>query len=116
MGTSFEVMTLPPVIFRTPGPELTLESVDPVLRQFVTWYDGLPNKHMVILEMSEVLIITTPGIGLLLEIRKLVNGAGGRLVVTAPSALVQDVIHRTQLDRLLEIAQTITEAEELLAK
>lgn len=53
------------------------------------------------LDLANVQFITTPGIGLLLELQRKVQQRGGKFSLRSVQPRVADVIRRTQLDRIL---------------
>jgi anti-sigma B factor antagonist len=56
-----------------------------------------------VLDLKEVPFISTPGIGLLLELQKFARLRGGQLKLHAVQPRVAEVIRRTQLDRVLHM-------------
>lgn len=93
--------------------ELTLTTVEPVRQAFWIWVrsdrGGAVNASpgidpgTVAVDLGRVELITTPGLGLLLEMRSAAAEVGLQLVLLRPSTMVRDVISRTQLDRLLQV-------------
>jgi anti-anti-sigma factor len=79
---------------------LTYEGVIPVSKSF----DAATRGGAVVIDLSDVPIVTTPGLSLLLSgLQRLTHG-GGRLVLTGLSGNVLDLLRRCRLDRVFAIA------------
>ena len=63
-----------------------------------------------VVDLSGVDLIATPGISLLISAARRAEGRGGRLVVTGARGIVLDLIQRCRLDSVLTIAETEREA------
>lgn len=86
----------------------TVEEVEP--RLLILAREG---THL-ILDLNRLAIMTTPGIGLLLEVHRAATDAGGRLALARLSPHITDLIERTQLHRILSIHPTVDEAVDRL--
>ncbi len=64
--------------------------------------DGLPRCRLV-LDMDNILFVTSAGLGLLLALNRRVRSAGGRLVLANLSPAVAEVIAVTNLGTVLEV-------------
>lgn len=70
----------------------------------------LPEGARFLIDLSEVPILTTPGLSLLLVAARRVEKGGGRLVITGTRGLVYDVLRRCRLDAVLNIVLDPQEA------
>src|SRR5437868_5102653 len=93
--------------------ELTLDTIDaaearvrPILAE---------DEPLLVLDLSSVSKVTTPGIGLLLTLHRAAKAKGGKVVFACLSPQVSDVIRRTQLERVLLLAGTLAEADSMTA-
>ncbi len=73
---------------------------------------ALPDGARAVVDLREVDLITTPGITLMLAATQRLRRTGGRVVFTAASGVVLDLLHRCRLDEVLELAKTEPEAVE----
>ena len=71
---------------------------------------ALAEGARVLIDLSEVPVLTTPGLSLLLVAARQVEKGGGRLVITGTRGLVYDVLRRCRLDAVLNIVQDPQEA------
>lgn len=102
-------MAAGPKILVVAAEELTLANVEEVRLSLVA---GLGTDHeLVVLDMSAVQMVTTPGLGLLLEIRREITARHGRLILASPGPMLVEVIHRTQLDRVFEVVDSVEAAK-----
>jgi serine/threonine-protein kinase RsbW len=62
------------------------------------------SSRALVLDMQRVTYISSPGIGLLVSLLKLVTSHKGVLVLAAVQPLVRDVLSATQLDKLLALS------------
>ena len=74
--------------------------------------DALPDGTRAVVDLREVDLITTPGITLMLAATQRLRRTGGRVVFTAASGVVLDLLHRCRLDEVLELAKSEPEAFE----
>ncbi len=74
--------------------------------------DALPDGARAVVDLREVDLITTPGITLMLAATQRLRRTGGRVVFTAASGVVLDLLHRCRLDEVLELAKSEPEAFE----
>src|SRR3954454_1645212 len=93
-------------ILRLTGP-LTHETVPSVRRAFEAATDGAAR---VVVDLTDVPILTTPGLSLLLTASRRLAEAGGRLVLTGTRGIVDDMLRRCRLDVVLAIVPDATEA------
>jgi len=93
-------------ILRLTGP-LTHETVPSVRRAFEAATDGAAR---VVVDLTDVPMLTTPGLSLLLTASRRLIEAGGRLVLTGTRGIVDDMLRRCRLDVVLEIVPDAAEA------
>ncbi|MBS0618807.1 MAG: STAS domain-containing protein [Spirochaetes bacterium] len=72
-------------------------------------------KNNVLLDLSEVELIVSTGIGLLFEMSEQLSRGSKKLVLIQPSARVQQVISMTGFTEMFSYAQSRLAAEKLLA-
>lgn len=111
-------MSKKPFVVRLPS-ELTVDHVESARREILAEMIGNEGEDaavLLVMDLSNVIIITTPGLGLMLEMRRRVMSAGGKVMLASASSVVEDVIKRTQLDRVFEVAPTVEEAVERLSR
>lgn len=70
----------------------------------------------VILDLESVDFITSAGLGSILQVRKHVLEAGGRLVLAGPSRPVEQLLKTVGLDRHIPIVGTLASGREFLAQ
>jgi anti-anti-sigma factor len=63
-----------------------------------------------VVDLSDVELMTTPGIAMVLAAAQRAQGRGGRLVVTGARGFVDDLIRRCKLDAVLTLADTERDA------
>ena len=63
-----------------------------------------------VIDLSQVGLLASPGLGMLITIHKRAGESGGRLVVTGLSQAIFDVLRLTRLDRLLTIEASFDSA------
>lgn len=71
-------------------------------------------KNHVLLDLSEVELIVSTGIGLLFEMSEQLSRSGKKLVLIQPSARVQQVISMTGFTEMFSYAPSRMAAEKLL--
>lgn len=71
-------------------------------------------KNHVLLDLSEVELIVSTGIGLLFEMSEQLSRSGKKLALIQPSARVQQVISMTGFTEMFSYAQSRIAAEKLL--
>ncbi len=71
---------------------------------------AIPGDGRVVIDLSGVPIITTPGISLLVAAARRTSACGGRLVVTGAYGVVDSVLRRCRLDDVLPLLKDSTEA------
>jgi len=74
---------------------------------------GREQPH-VLIDLEAVEMITSAGLGSLLQVRRLVAELGGRLVLAAPSPLLVQLFRTVGLDRHMTFAGTLDDARVLL--
>ncbi|HEX8914808.1 MAG TPA: STAS domain-containing protein [Humisphaera sp.] len=90
---------------------LTFEGVTPVSRPVESATGG----GRVVIDLTDVPVVTTPGLSLLLGAQKRLTHAGGRLVLSGLTPNVQDLLRRCRLDRVFTIAPDADAAVATLA-
>lgn len=91
--------------------EITLNNVDATQAQVAPLVSI--SGARVILDLSQVEIITTPGLGMLLQLNRDAQLSDAKLILACARPMVQDTILRTQLDRVLKVVGTLDEAKAL---
>ena len=71
---------------------------------------ALPPGSRVLIDLTEVPVLTTPGLSLLLVAARQVEKGGGRLGITGTRRLVYDTLRRCRLDSVLNIVLDPQEA------
>ena len=95
-------------VFRLSG-ALNQDGVRSILPEFrIAARAGGP----VVVDLSGVDLINTPGLAVLIAANRDVKQAGGRMIVTQASALVDDALRRCLLDRVLTLVPDFGEAVE----
>jgi anti-sigma B factor antagonist len=64
----------------------------------------------VVVDLSDVPVVTTPGLSLLLAAARRMQSAGGRLVITGTRGRVDDLLRRCRLDAVLNMVPDPDEA------
>lgn len=91
--------------------EITLNNVDATQAQVAPLVSI--SGARVILDLSQVEIITTPGLGMLLQLNRDAQLSDAKLILACARPMVYDTILRTQLDRVLKVVGTLDEAKAL---
>lgn len=71
------------------------------------------NPERLIIDLSDVGYMDSSGVGTMVEIKRLIERGGGRLVLVALQPRVRSVFEVTQLDRFFDIAADINDAMHL---
>ncbi|HOO17507.1 MAG: STAS domain-containing protein [Phycisphaerae bacterium] len=71
------------------------------------------NPKRLIVDLSDVSYMDSSGVGTMVEIKRLVERGGGRLVLAGLQPRVRSVFEVTQLDRFFDIAKDINDATHL---
>lgn len=79
---------------------LTFDGVVPLSRPF----EAATRGGSVVIDLSGVPVVSTPGLSLLLSGLKRVQHHGGRLVLTGSTPGVRDLLRRCRLDRVFTLA------------
>ncbi len=66
-----------------------------------------------IVDLAEVRYMDSSGVGTMVEIKRLIERNGGRIVLAGLQPRVRSVFEVTQLDRFFEIANNVAEAARL---
>jgi anti-anti-sigma factor len=64
----------------------------------------------VVVDLSEVPVLTTPGLSLLLTATRRLSEGGGRLVITGTQGIVDDMLRRCRLDVVLDMIRDAGDA------
>ena len=64
----------------------------------------------VVVDLSDVDMLTTPGISMLVAANQRIAGSGGRVVVTGASGFVDDLLRRCRLDQVLKVVDGLKDA------
>ena len=89
---------------------LNHEGVEPVETPFES---ATPAGARVVVDLSEVDMMTTPGIAMLIAASKRVEGSAGKFVVTGAKGFVADLLHRCRLDTVLTLVPSAGEATDV---
>ncbi|MBI2944808.1 MAG: STAS domain-containing protein [Candidatus Wallbacteria bacterium] len=92
----------------TVGEDVTQETV----RDFTTFLDRLVDggTAAVVLDLARVLYLTSRGLGAIISAYTVLRKRGGNLVLMQCQPEVRRLLELTRLDRILEVAQSETEA------
>jgi len=93
-------------VLRLAGP-LTHDTVPAVRPAFDAATDG---GARVLVDLTDVPVLTTPGLSLLLTASRRLSEARGRLVLTGTRGIVDDMLRRCRLDVVLDIVPDAGEA------
>ncbi|HEY7116366.1 MAG TPA: STAS domain-containing protein [Tepidisphaeraceae bacterium] len=63
----------------------------------------------IVLDLTNVDILTTPAISMFLDAARAIKHTGGRIVATGPQPRVNEVLRRLRLDTLLPVCTSIAE-------
>jgi stage II sporulation protein AA (anti-sigma F factor antagonist) len=97
-------------VLRIVGP-LTQDGVGPVRTAFDQATAATPDApRRLVVDLTDVPMMTTPGISMLLKAAGRLRDAGGRLVVAGAQGIVDDLLRRCRLDALLHAVSDAAEA------
>jgi anti-anti-sigma factor len=105
MATLTEIRLDDVTVIRLNG-GLTYDGVIPIAKPF----EACTRGGAVVVDLSDVPIVTTPGLSLLLSALQRLTHGGGRLVLFGLSRNVLDLLRRCRLDRVFTIAADEAEA------
>ena len=74
--------------------------------------DAAATAGRVVVDLTHLELMNTPGIAMLLGSHRALQKAGGRLVVTGAKGIVEDLLRRCRLDTVLTLAPTEADAVE----
>jgi anti-anti-sigma factor len=111
MATLTETRQADVTVLRIAG-GLTFEGVTPVSRTV----ESATRSGRVVIDLTDVPVVTTPGLSLLLGAQKRLTHAGGRLALSGLTPNVRDLLRRCRLDRVFTIASNADAAVEALAE
>ena len=72
--------------------------------------DAASTNGPVVVDLSDVKILPSLAIGVLLEARKKLAETGRRLIIAGAQPMVRDVLRLTRVDQILELCDTIDAA------
>lgn len=80
--------------------------------QLAKEFDGFfaRNRHKILLDLSDVDLITSTGIGVIMTVYKTTRTQGGYIRIVNPQPLIQEVFVTTKLVKLIPIGATLEEA------
>ena len=90
---------------------LTQEEVERIEPQFVAAIDQPSPK--IVVDLSKVSAMTTPGISMFVAALKSTAKAGGRIVFTGTRGIVDELLHRCRLDAIMTIVPKPDDAIEM---
>jgi len=97
-------------VLRIVGP-LTQEGVGPIRAAFDQATAGAPGSpRRLVVDLTDVPMMTTPGISMLLKAAGRMRDAGGRLVVAGAQGIVDDLLRRCRLDTVLHAVSDLAAA------
>lgn len=70
--------------------------------------------RQVVLDMSEVPFVDSSGLGVLVDVLKLLRDKGGRLSLAAVQSTVRTVLAQSAVDQVLDLYDTVADAEETM--
>ena len=88
---------------------LNQHGVDTVESPFV---EATSSARRIVVDLSQVDVVNTPAIAMFLGAHRMVQKAGGRLIFTGISGMVEDLLRRCRLDTVLTIVPGMSEAVE----
>lgn len=89
---------------------LNAVNVDQFRQEFKTWYENNPELKNVILDFSDVDMVDSAGLGVLIGLLKLVSERDGDLKLVGLSKRVRLVFQITRTQRIFTILDTMDEA------
>lgn len=92
--------------------EITLNTVEDVRKRILAAVES--GEYAVAVDLSQVEIITTPGLGMLLQVNRVANELDCQMVLVSPRLMVRDTLLRTQLNRVLRVVETLGDAKKLV--
>jgi anti-anti-sigma factor len=110
MGTvhmSFDDAAAEGVRVLRPSGNIDHEGAARIERAFQAAAEG---ADRLVVDLSDVELMTTPGIAMVLAASQRAHGRGGRLVVTGARGFVDDMIRRCKLDAVLTLADSERDA------
>ncbi len=72
--------------------------------------------NKLVVDMSDVESCDSSGLSAILVANRLINLSGGKIRIAAPSEKVYNLIKITQLDRVLSVCRTVSEAIDQLSR
>jgi anti-sigma B factor antagonist len=84
----------------------------PQLREVLLKVAQSKPKRLII-DLSDVDYMDSSGVGTMVEVKRLIERAGGRLILVALQPRVRSVFEVTQLERFFDIANNINDATHL---
>ena len=69
----------------------------------------------IVLDLSELEFISSPGLGAIVSARNQVQAGGGRIVLANPTPAVRKILEATRLSTLFEVFDTLQQAVNSLA-
>ena len=93
--------------------ELTLTSSNEI-KTTVKNYLETENNFLLLVNMSQLELIDSSGLGVLISWFKLVNQEQGKVVYAETSQHVRKIIGFAKLDKIFTLTETVGEAEELM--
>ncbi|MBM4045852.1 MAG: STAS domain-containing protein [Planctomycetes bacterium] len=70
------------------------------------------NRHKIILDLTDVDLITSTGIGVIMTVYKTTRSHGGYIRIVNPQPLIRDVFVTTKLVKIIPICATLEEAQQ----
>lgn len=84
----------------------------PQLKTDLTWLAA--NHRHLAFDLSDVFMVSSAGLGLLIQVRAACEGGGGKLVLACVSEDVAALLRVTQLEKMFPVAASVDEALRLL--
>lgn len=90
--------------------DLNVVQVDPFRRKFKDWFMANPSTQNVVIDLQEVPMIDSAGLGVLIAILKQVRERGGDLKLAGMRKRVRLVFEITRTQRIFTISESVKEA------
>jgi anti-sigma B factor antagonist len=91
------------LVVTAPGPEIDFESRDEL---YALAEAGGPDAARVVLDLERVVNYKSAILGVLIQFRRKVEAAGGRLKVVCPDPDVLTMFHITRVDQVLDLHES----------
>ncbi|MEX2605777.1 MAG: STAS domain-containing protein [Kiritimatiellia bacterium] len=90
--------------------DLNVVQVDPFRQKFKDWFMANPSTKNVVIDLKEVSMIDSAGLGVLIAILKQVRERGGDLKLAGMQKRVRLVFEITRTQRIFTITETVKDS------